>query len=50
VRYLVKDMKINLALTGAKASADSERDAFNSDRYPEDRLLALLLAFDRRDS
>lgn len=43
-------MKINLGMTAPKANADSEKDAFNSDRYPEDKLLTLLLAYDRRDS
>lgn len=49
VKYFIKDMRINLGMTGPKANADSEKDAVNNDRYPEDKLMTLLLAYDRRD-
>lgn len=50
VKYFVKEMKINIPLTGMKSNADHEKDAVNNDRYPEDKLMALLLAYDRRNS
>jgi CRISPR/Cas system endoribonuclease Cas6 (RAMP superfamily) len=49
VKFLIKDLKINLGLSAPKANADSERDAVNNDRYPEDKIMLLLLAYDRRD-
>lgn len=39
-----------MPLTGMKSNADHEKDAVNNDRYPEDKLMALLLAYDRRNS
>lgn len=50
VKYFVKEMKINMPITGMKSNADHEKDAVNNDRYPEDKLMALLLAYDRRNS
>lgn len=49
VAYMVKEMKINLGLTGQKHNAESEKEAVNTDRYKEDKLLSLLLAYDRKD-
>lgn len=49
VRFLLKDLKINLGLSAPKANADTERDAVNNDRYPEDKIMLLLLAYDRRN-
>ena len=49
VKYFIKDMKINLGVTGPKSNADHEKDAVNNDRYPEDKLMTLLLAYDRRN-
>jgi len=49
VQYMVKDMRINLGLTAPKSNAESEKDPVNTDRYPEDKLLTLLLAYDRKD-
>ena len=49
VKYFLKDLKINMGVTGPKAKADFEKDAVNSDRYPEDKIMSLLLAYDRRD-
>lgn len=50
VKYFVKNMKINLYITGKKSNADHEKEAVNNDRYPEDKLMALLLAYDRRNA
>lgn len=50
VRFLVKDLKVNFAMTGPKANAESEKDEFNNEHYPEDKILLLLLAYDRRNS
>lgn len=36
-------------MTIPKANADTEKDAFNSEKYPEDKILVLLLAYDRRN-
>jgi hypothetical protein len=49
LRYIMKTMKVNLALTAPKAPAESERDNVNSERYTEDKILLLLLAYDRRN-
>jgi hypothetical protein len=49
VQYFIKDLKINMGVTGPKSKADFEKDAVNSDRYPEDKIMSLLLAYDRRD-
>lgn len=43
-------MKINIGLTAPKANAESEKDAVNTEKYHEDKLLVLLLAYDRRNS
>jgi hypothetical protein len=49
ITFLLKEMKINLALTAPKSPADSERDPVNSERYTEDKIMLLLLAYDRRN-
>lgn len=49
VKYFVKDMRINLGLNAPKSVAETEKDAMNSDRFPEDKLMTLLLAYDRKD-
>jgi hypothetical protein len=42
-------MRINLGLTAPKSNAESEKDPFNNDRYPDDKIMLLLLAYDRRN-
>ena len=42
-------MKVNIGLTAPKANAESERDVSNNDKYPEDKIILLLLAYDRRN-
>lgn len=49
VKYFITEMNINIGLTAPKAYADSEKDAINTEKYPEDRIMLLLLAYDRRD-
>ena len=49
IRYLLKDMRVNLGLTAPKAPADSERDNANNERYTEDKIMLPLLAYDRRN-
>lgn len=49
LRYLIKDMKINLALTAPKAPAENEKENVNNDKYDEDKIMVLLLAYDRRN-
>jgi hypothetical protein len=49
LKFFLKEMRINLGLTAPKANADSEKDAVNNDRYPEDKIMLLLLAYDRRN-
>lgn len=43
-------MKINIGLTAPKANAENERDAVNTEKYREDRIMLLLLAYDRRNA
>lgn len=43
-------MKVNVGMTAPKANAESEREAFNTEKYPEDKILLLLIAYDRRNS
>ena len=50
VKYFLSELKVNIGMTIPKANADSEKDAFNSEKYPEDKILALLLAYDRRNA
>jgi ankyrin repeat protein len=50
VKYLVKELKVNISLSVPKANAESEKDATNTEKYPEDKIMALLLAYDRRDA
>jgi hypothetical protein len=49
LKYLLKDMKINIALTAPKAPAENERENVNNDKYDEDKIIILLLAYDRRN-
>jgi hypothetical protein len=49
VKFLIKDMRINIGISTPKSNADNERDAVNNDRYPEDKIMLLLLAYDRRN-
>ena len=50
VKYIISDLKVNILLTVPKSNADSEREPANTEKYPEDKILLLLLAFDRRNS
>lgn len=50
VKFFIKETKVNIYLTSKKCNADHEKDPVNSDRYPEDKLMSLLLAYDRRNS
>jgi ankyrin repeat protein len=49
VKYFIKDLRVNLGLTAPKSNAETEKDPVNTDRYPEDKLMTLLLAYDRKD-
>lgn len=49
VKFFISDLKVNIALTAPKSNADSEKDAMNTEKYPEDKIMLLLLAYDRRD-
>lgn len=42
-------MRINLAITAPKSNAENEKDPVNTNWYPEDKLMTLLLAYDRKD-
>lgn len=42
-------MRINLALTAPKAPGENEREAVNNEKYTEDKIMVLLLAYDRRN-
>jgi hypothetical protein len=43
-------MKINVSMTLPKANADSEKDAVNTEKYQEDKILILLIAYDRSNA
>jgi len=43
-------MKVNACLTLPKANAESEKDVVNTEKYPEDKIMALMLAYDRCDA
>lgn len=47
VKFFISDMKINVSMTLPKANAESEKDAVNTEKYPEDKILTLLIAYDR---
>lgn len=49
LRYMLREMRINLALTAPKAPAENEREAVNNEKYTEDKIMVLLLAYDRRN-
>jgi len=49
LKFLIKELKINWAMTAQKAPAESERDASNNEKYTEDKIILLLLAYDRRN-
>ena len=50
VKYILKTLKVNLSMTAPKANAESESDVINNDKYPEDKIMLLLLAYDRKNS
>ena len=49
VKFFLKDMKINIGLTAPKSTADNEKDPVNTEKYPEDKIMLLMLAYDRRN-
>ena len=49
IKFMIKELKVNIAMTAPKARAESERDASNSEKYTEDKIMILLLAYDRRN-
>jgi hypothetical protein len=50
VKYFIQTLKVNVSVTAPKPLAESEKDPTNSVNYPEDKILLLFLAFDRRNS
>jgi ankyrin repeat protein len=49
VKFFIKDLKINMGVTAPKSTADSEKDPVNTEKYPDDKIMLLLLAYDRRN-
>ena len=49
LRFLLREMRVNFALTAPKAPADSERDPVNHDKYTEDKIMLTLIAYDRKN-
>ena len=49
IKYLIKEMRVNLVLTAPKAPAENEKDNVNNEKYTEDKIMILLLAYDRRN-
>ena len=50
VKYFIQTLKVNICVTAPKPLAESEKDPTNSVNFPEDKLLLVLLAYDRRNS
>lgn len=48
VKYLIKEMKVNWSITAPKHPADSERDNVNNEKYTEDKIMLLLLSYERK--
>ena len=49
LRFMIRDMKISLAITAPKAPAENEKEGVNNEKYTEDKIMALLLAYDRKN-
>jgi ankyrin repeat protein len=49
VKYFISLCKVNICVTGPKSLALSEKDPTNSVNFPEDKILLLQLAYDRRN-
>ena len=47
VKFFLNDLEVNIGLTAPKANADSEKDAVNNEKYPQDKIMLLFIAFDR---
>jgi len=50
IRFFLREMRVNFALTSPKAPADSERDPVNHDKYTEDKIMLTLIAYDRKNA
>lgn len=50
VKYFIQNCKVNVCLTAPKALAESEKDPTNSVNFPEDKILLLLIACNRRNA
>lgn len=50
VETMVGEVQCNVGVTAPKNNADSEKDAINTERYKEDKILLLLLCLDRRNA
>lgn len=49
LKHMVKEMKVSWSICGPKAPAENERENVNNDKYAEDKIMVLLLAYDRRN-
>ena len=49
VTFLLSEFKVNPTLTCPRANAESETDPTNSVNFPEDKILVLLLAVEKRN-
>ena len=49
VKLLLRDMRVNLGFTLPKTNADNERDIVNNEKYPEDKIMVLTMAYEARD-
>jgi ankyrin repeat protein len=50
VKFFLKDLKINIGVNAPKSTADNEKDPVNTEKYPEDKIVLLMLAYDRRNA
>ena len=42
-------MKVNMALTAPRPPAENEREAVNNERYTEDKLMLVVMAYNKRN-
>jgi hypothetical protein len=49
LKYFIKEMKVNMALTAPRPPAENEREAVNNERYAEDKLMLVVMAYNKRN-
>jgi hypothetical protein len=49
VKYFIEDMKVTLNMTLPKTHAESEKDPTNHVKFPEDKIMCLMIAYYNQD-